>query len=510
MQGDAGPLLKRELQRQRDRAAGLIALPGLLALIAEPARWLARTWTDPSYQSEGALVAAVVAALVGCSVSSGHAAPEPRAQRWAWRLLVTTAVIRLAGRLLAINTIGALALVVDVLAVGLLLGIARRPFAVHPVALAAFSTLALPVEHLLQRLFGHPLQLIAAASVEQVLRPFFPALQRMGTLLRHPDIELAIDLPCSGARGLVLFAALGLALLCRRRAGATGMMLGVLAIGAGALLANALRILGLFLGAYFSLPLILEPWHTALGTATLVAGAIPLLSLAARMPKRIPARQFLAVPGADQQGLRMPGTAARGLRWPAALVISAVGIAIACAPGRPLDVSTAGVGRPLPLVLGAFSGTPEALGEMEQLYFTRYGGGAQKMRYDDGAGPAHTALLVHTDSPLRHLHGPDRCLLGAGHEVTRLGVRPGVIPTLVYRSVAPDGRAWRVEASFVDDAGRGAASVSQVVWQWLERPDTAWNLVERISAWNVCEAAPERCETLDRELFRALDLHSDH
>jgi hypothetical protein len=146
------------------------------------------------------------------------------------------------------------------------------------------------------------------------------------------------------------------------------------------------------------------------------------------------------------------------------------------------------------------------LGEQERLYFTRYGGGAQKMRYENRADFALTALLVHTGSPLRHLHGPDRCLLGAGHEVTRLGVWPGAIPTLVYRSVAPDGSAWRVEASFVDDSGRGAASVSQVVWHWLEQPDTAWNLVERISPWGLCEASPERCTALDRDLFTALDL----
>jgi len=502
-----------------DRIAGLIALPGLLALVWEPLCWLVRTWTDPSYQSGGALVAAVVVALVGRSVLSGPASPEPRSRRWAWRLLIATAAIRLLGQLLAINTLGALALVVDVLAVGLLLGLARRPFALHPVALAAFSTLALPVEHLLQRLLGHPLQWVAAASVEQVLRPFFPALTRVGTLLQHPDIELAIDLPCSGARGLVLFTALGLALLCRRRAGVSGVLLGTLAAGGGALLANALRILGLFLGAHFSLPLIEEPLHTALGTATLVAGALPLLSLAARMPAREPARPRFVVSGADQLHAgsilsigsigRPIGSTRAGMPWPAALAISALGIAIACTPGHPLDVSPAGPGRPLPHSLGAFVGTPEPLGEQERLYFTRFGGGAEKMRYEDGAGPPHTALLVHTGSPLRHLHGPDRCLLGAGHDVTRLGVRPGGIPTIVYRSVAPDGRSWRVEASFVDDEGRAAASVSQVVWHWLERPDVAWNLVERISPYEVCEAAPERCVAFDRELFTALGLASN-
>ena len=62
----------------------LIALPGIVALIAEPLFWLVRTWTDPSYQSEGALVAAVAIALVLRSVASGPAAPDPAARRRAW------------------------------------------------------------------------------------------------------------------------------------------------------------------------------------------------------------------------------------------------------------------------------------------------------------------------------------------------------------------------------------------------------------------------------------------
>ena len=159
----------------------------------------------------------------------------------------------------------------------------------------------------------------------------------------------------------------------------------------------------------------------------------------------------------------------------------------------------------LPASLGVLSGRPVALQEQERSYYARYGGGVEKRTYDDGS-VAHTALLVRTQAPLRHLHGPDRCLLGAGHEVTRIGVRPGAIPSVIYRSVAPDGRAWRVEASFVSDAGVSASGVSEVVWRWLERPGDGWNLIERISAWEICERAPERCRSFDRALFAALDL----
>ena len=87
-----------------------------------------------------------------------------------------------------------------------------------------------------------------------------------------------------------------------------------------------------------------------------------------------------------------------------------------------------------------------------------------------------------------------------------MGVVPGAIPTVLYRSVAPDGTAWRVEASFLSDRGERASSVSEVVWGWHRAPGAAWSLVERISPWSACEIAPERCRSFDRALFASLDL----
>jgi exosortase/archaeosortase family protein len=478
-----------------------LAGAGVVALMAEPALWLLRTWTDPSYESHGAWVAALVAALLLRSVWSGGALPDPRARRLAWRLLVTTALIRLAGRLLAVKTLGALALVVDVAALGLLLGVARRPWALQPLALAAFSALALPVEHLLQRLAGHPLQLVAASLAERVLAPFFPNLARHGTLLAHPDIALAVDLPCSGARGLVLFSALGLALLCRRRAGSAGSIGLGLAVVGGAALANALRVIALFLAASLGSPVADGLWHEGLGLACLALGALPLLRVARRLPTREPHRSLRSAP--------LPRFASTPLGWPSALAVAVLGFGVSLAPEHPLDVTTASAGPDLPSVLGDFEGESVPLAEQERHYFARYGGGAHKRVYDDGTGRPHTALLVRTRSPLRHLHGPDRCLLGAGHRVTRVGVRMHPVPTVLYRSVAPDGSPWRVEASFVSDTGRLATGVSEVVWLWLEHPQETWQLVERISPWPVCELEPERCGRLDAALFASLDLPLD-
>lgn len=482
------------------RAAALLAAPGLLALVWDPARWLWQTWRDPSYQSDGALIAAAAAGLVALSWGSGAAAPDPRAARRAAVLLALTAAIRLLGRILAVDTIGAIALAVDVAAVATLLGVARRPFALRPSVLAAFFSLSLPVEHLVQRLLGYPMQRLAAAAAEVLLRPFAPELTREGVLLLHPSVELAIDLPCSGARGLVLYTALALGFWTCRALGTRGGARAVLAVAGGAFAANTARIAALLAGSIAGLPVSEEPWHSGLGTAALVFGALPLLAAVASAPARSAQRLPLALclgTRARSRGFASP--------WLAALAVSALGIAVAAAPHHPLDV-TAPERVSLPVSLGRFAGSDVPLREIERRYFETWGGAVAKRSYDDGAGLPHTALLVRTRAPLRHLHGPDRCLLGAGHEVTRLGVVPGSIPTVLYRSVAPDGTAWRVQASFVSDRGERASSVSEVVWRWHRAPGSTWSLVERISPWSACEAQPERCRSFDWALFASLDL----
>jgi exosortase/archaeosortase family protein len=478
----------------------LLALPGVLALVLDPAAWLWRSWQDPSYQSDGMIVAAITLALLVVSVASGSAPTDARDRRRAWIGLLLTAAVRLTGRLLAVNTVGALALVIDVWAVSVLLGVRRRPFALHPIALALFFAFALPVEHLAQRILGHPLQLLAAATSERVLSPFFPDLVREGVLLIHPSVELAVDLPCSGARGLVLLAALALGLWTCRAPGVIGAFQGCMAVLLGAFVANAMRIIALFVGGAYGAPIIEEPWHSSLGAGVLALGAVPLLLVAAHAPGRRPHRAPLS---AQVSGVTTP---APSFPWPIALILSTAGIAIASAPAHPLDITPRIENLRLPTTLGRFDGFEVPLLDVEQRYYDQWGGFAQKRIYDDQRGEPITALLVRTRSPLRHLHGPDVCLGGAGHQVTRIGVVPGATPVVLYRSVAPDGSEWRIEASFVNDRGEAATSVSEVVWRWLEEPEMPWSLVERITPWTACEASPERCRDFEGALFASLDL----
>ncbi|MCP4808053.1 MAG: exosortase T [Proteobacteria bacterium] len=471
----------------RRRLALVLLLPGLVALVVEPATWLVGTWVHAGYDSVGAWVFVLCLMLAARSVWSGPGSPDPSASRKAIALLVAAAGIRLLGRLLDVNHVGALALALDAWALGLALRLGTRPWPVSPWRLAALFALSLPIKQLLQHFMGFPLRLTSTRLAGAVLAPFYPSMSVEGTFLTRPGVELSVDLPCSGAQGLFLLAVFAMAIATVRRIpSARGLAL-VVSVLLGALLANAARLIALFVGPTEAL--LAEPAHSSLGVACLAVGALPIAITALTSPALEP-RTPLSGPSLQ------PHPAVT-------LLFSLACLLVAVAPGHPMDVSDPIVGRGLPTNLGALAGEDVPLEDKEADYFERFGGQVDKRLY----GP-HSALLVQTTMPVRHLHAPHDCLLGAGHTVTRLGVEPGHIPTTVYKTVDPDGHAWRVEASFVDPVGGGVATVSQVFWRWVQTPSGAWSLVERIHPWDLCEARPDACDAFDTTLFNALDLEA--
>lgn len=454
----------------------LLLVPGLVALLAEPTAWLVHTWREPAYDSQGWLVALLAAGLAVRSVASGPAAPDARAVRAGLGLLGLTAAVRLAGRLLDVSHVGATALVADALAAGLLLGLGRRPWPVAPWALAGLVALSLPVEHTLQQLVSYPLRLASAATVALLL-----GVERDGTLLAG---DLSVDLPCSGATGLVTLGVLAFAVAARRRAGPRGLALGTLAVTGGAWLANTVRLALLVVRP--SDAWLADPHHTALGLTALGIGALPALALARSLPVRSPSAG--------------PPAALPTLPAPLALAFSGLALVVAAAPSHPLDVSGPTVGPGLPGALGGLPSVARELSAQEREYFGRFGGTVERRTY--ATDPATTVLLVRTTAPLRHLHSPDACLRGAGHDVERMGVRDG---TVVWRTVDPDGRAWRVEASFTSSEGDMALSASEVAWRWLRSPGATWTLLERVTPWEACDADPAACAAFERDLFHALE-----
>ena len=484
----------------------LLWIPGLCLLLLEPATWLLRSWRDPSHGGGGALVAALVVALAVRSVGSGPARPTAIDRRVALGLLVLTSSVRLAGARLGIAHLSALALVSDVAALGLLLALHRRPWAVGIGWWAALFALSLPVEQVLQRLVAYPMRLSSAAITEALLRPVLPELSRQGTLLVQPGATLSVDLPCSGAVGLTVLVTFAVAVACRRRVDLKVLAQGTASVLLGALVANVSRLVLLLIGPTEAL--LVEPWHGLVGLVGIGLGAVPALALAHSLSPRT-SRPSASSPAPSSPAPSSPSTpflgGAPAHAWlHAAMGLGFTGLAavIVGVPAHPVDVSARIDAPGLPAFLGPHASEIEPLTEQESAYFGRFGGQIERRRYTSG----HTVLMLRTTSPLRHLHRPAACLRGAGHELERLGVRHGAVPTTVWRTTDPQGDTWRIEVSFVSDRGEVAESASEVAWRWLWQPDTTWTLIERISPFALCEADPARCADLERTLHSALDM----
>ena len=112
--------------------------------------------------------------------------------------------MRLAGQVLAVNTIGALALVIDVYALGLLFGLKDRVRALSPGWLAIAFAFSLPLERIAQRTIGYGLQSVSSDGACLLLGGFFADLKCFGVRLVLEGKDVLVDLPCSGARSILL------------------------------------------------------------------------------------------------------------------------------------------------------------------------------------------------------------------------------------------------------------------------------------------------------------------
>ena len=471
---------------------------GAALLAVEPAGWLFVTWTDPAYGSHGLWLGMAVAVLFVWSASSPLMVPVAPGQRRGLYLLGASAAVRLAGQLLGINVLSALTLAVDCYALGLLMGLDRRRRPISPFWTAALLALSLPLERVLQRVVGFPLQSIAADGACALFALGSADVECEGLQIALAGQELLVDLPCSGARGLLLLMTLYIGLSAVMRPGKRATVTGALVTLAAAFVSNTLRIVALGLGLAYpewlgGASVMEAPWHEIIGLVCLATGAAPVLWWAMRLPRRGPAWPTL--------GLTRTAARARGvtpLRVVLAGVFAGTAAFIIALPVSPVDVARAQPMPALPGYLAGEVGETSALTTLEHNYFTRYGGGAARATYGE-----HALLLVQTSAPLRHLHAPDECLRGQGHTVRYLGRTSGQTPTALYRSTGPDGHEWRVAVSFISDRGHRTSSVGHAVWHWLKRRDTTWTMVQRISPWNTSASAIEQ---FDAHVVRALDL----
>ncbi len=473
------------MEQKRDTLLWIGLTVASVLLIIEPARWLITSWRDPSYQSYGAVYCVVLLGLVGLSLKSSPPHGVPVAGR-VFAVFLGAAVIRLCGQLLAINILSALALALDVFAVATVLRLDRRKFALSPSWMAVFFLFALPLGPILQRVAGFPLQMISADLACQMLQPFFRDLLCEGVRLRVNDVDVLVDLPCSGASGLLLMVSLWAFLNVLYRPSLLPAIVGGVGVSCLSILGNAVRISLLASGLAHGIDTMAPVLHAMIGLAALLVSALPVLLLyrpSAKAPRLTPKTEF-----------RIP----RALNIPFAVLALATALAIVNAPKKPVDLSAPVTAARLPAQLLGAPVQTIALSATEQHYFTTYGGTAQKMQY----GPMGLNI-VRTSSPLRHLHSPETCLLGMGYSVRFLGTRFDPLPSSVYEATGPDGRVWTVTVSFVSDDGYQTASVGEAVWSWLNGSSRSWQSVQRITP----KTLPEQDRiSFEQAALTALDL----
>jgi len=502
------PSMPTPHHENRHRAASLLLLAGALVLALKPAWWLVGTWHEQGYDGIGWIAFVLVAGLFGWSLASplridtARHDPVPRMLA----LLAATALLRLAAQLLDVNVLGALLLVVDVYALARLARLDRRQRAVAPFWLAVVFAFSLPIEPMLQRLCGYPLQHASAHLAWTLLAPFFDHLALDGVRLSVDGMDVLVDLPCSGAETVSLVGLLfALASTLRRPTAAAGA-LGTLACLLLALLGNGVRIALLAAGIARpgDLPFhVMDPVpHTLIGLSVVGLVTLALLAFTHRLPvapeRPAPSRQTPA---------ERPGIRSSSIMWitgyPVRLLSSLCFLLFALSVGaiqpRPVD-SSLPVSSPLvPRFAAGFFSEQTALSAQERRYFERYGGSATRARF----GP-FGLLLVSTTSPLRHLHDPTICLGGMGYDVRLIGTDHATGSTL-YRAGRAGGQGYLVRVSYLSSTGQTATSIAEVVWLWLRAPARRWTMVQRIIPLHP-DVEPATAAEWDAAMRRAFNL----
>ena len=453
---------------------------GVLAY--QPLAWLIRSWYAPGYESPGALVFALVCGIFLWSATSrlvdGARVNEARAPSWPMALLLSSFVVRLLSQVLVINVLGALMLALDLYALGLLFRLNERVRAANPLWLACLFCFALPLEPLLQRSIGFFLQQMSAQGACGLLQLVHDQAGCEGVRLYIDNVDVLVDLPCSGARLLILvligfftLATLGSFSVSR---GACGL---VLALGI-AWVGNTLRIVLLSWGIRYAdligVNVMLDPWHSLIGLCITAAALAVMLRWSQAQTSSRPATS-VGSPNTPHRPAFLNGSLPL---WAAgATLLGALGIVSLTA--QPFDVSRELPAIELPITLAGMPRSPMSLSAAEQSYLAAYGGQAARAGYGE-----HSLLLVRTSSPLRHLHAPDVCFTASGYQVDYLGVDFSGTPSAVYRAQSPDGAVLRVQARFVSSRGTTAHSISEVVWRWFGQPDEVWTMVQTVSPWH--------------------------
>lgn len=483
-------------------------------LAYDPIIWLVQTWMDPSYDSKGFIVFAICAGLFTWSVTSSKITCKPNNNKTPLILLGLSAGVRLLGQIAAINVIGALTLIVDVYALSKLSGLQNRKRTISPFWLALCFGFSLPLERIIQRTIGYALQELSAGGACSALGSLFDNVACHGVRIVINAQDVMVDLPCSGARSVLLLLFFYCAIAAVSRFSIRAALSGLLITLACALAMNMVRICVLAVGmAYplYGIDVMAQPYHDLIGLLVLTLGCAPVVLWSRKFSQP----QKCAVhPVLDKAHWIVPRCIRRDAWWLedvqkseqktkmpiyiAGLCLIAA-LAITNLPRKAMDVARADLPLTLPYSLNNIFAKAVPLTAQEQAYFTQYGGSARKAVYGD-----HSLMMVRTSAPLRHLHAPDECLRGLGMKVEYKGTGYGAMPSAIYKTTDSYGDTYRIAVSFIpSDHSTITTNVSEAIWRWMQKPGSSWTAVQRISLW---ETPKYDNQKFDNSLIAALDI----
>ena len=272
---------------------------------------------------------------------------------------------------------------------------------------------------------------------------------------------------------------------------------------------NIFRIMALAVGiAYpemiWGMDVMAEPGHSLLGLMALALGCLPILLWARYTDDTLKSSNLDTDSNSEKisSPSKFRDLVLRLLRnHPVTLAFTFLIVAgiIVSLPRTPIDVARPNIKISLPLMIDNHMGVPSPLLPKEKTYFTQYGGAAAKASYGDNG-----LLMIQTSSPLRHLHSPDECLRGLGFAVQHVGISYDTIPTAIYKATTAEGQNYRIAVSFISDQKHITSNVSEAVWHWMQKRNSVWTAVQRISPWEQDELLTHRW---DRAVLTALDIN---
>ena len=466
-------------------------------LAVDPVLWLVRTWSDPSYNSSGLIVFCVCVGLFLWSVTSERKAHTVNL-RLPFLLLSVSALTRMIGQVLAVNVIGAITLVLDVYALGHLAAVRFRERPLSPGWLAICFAFSLPLERIIQRTIGYALQSVSADGACLLLGSIFDNVRCNGVRILIDNQDVLVDLPCSGARALLLLLLFYAACMTLCRPGTAKGILGLVLTIISGVLVNVFRIVVIATGLvypelFMNIDVMEAPWHDLLGLVFLTIGCLPVTYWAYKVYNQ----NFFQNNSVKSKKIYKPLVKLNPLLKACVFLILAV--TIISLPRKPIDVAIPNITVELPPWINGNTAIHVSLLSQEKAYFTQYGGAAAKAIYGD-----HGLLVVKTSAPLRHLHSPEECLRGLGFNVQYKGVSHATLPTAIYKATAPDGATYRVAVSFVSSKGHTTSNVSEAVWNWMQQGGI-WYALQRISPWNLEDTENNNW---DKAIMAAMDISS--